>query len=97
MSTGKRNSFYKTAAWTSCRASYLKSVGGLCERCLARGLITPAAIVHHKTHLTDDNLGNPSVSLSWSNLEALCRDCHAKAHGSMRRYRINPDGSVVTR
>lgn len=34
--------FYSTWAWRNCRALYIKSVGGLCERCLAKGLINPA-------------------------------------------------------
>ena len=44
--------FYKSKAWQECRASYLKSVGGLCERCYKKGLIVPATTVHHKIWLT---------------------------------------------
>ena len=32
------------------------------------------------TELTPDNINDPAVSLSWSNLRLLCRDCHAKRH-----------------
>ena len=44
--------FYKSSAWQSCRASYIRSKGGLCEDCLQRGLITPGAEVHHIVELT---------------------------------------------
>ena len=55
------DAFYKTRAWKRCRASYLASVGGLCERCLKRGLIVPADQVHHKIKLTSDNAQCPAL------------------------------------
>lgn len=97
MSKGKQSQFYKTAAWVSCRNSYLKSVGGLCERCLAKGLIVPAEIIHHKIHLTEENLNDPSVALNFDNLEALCRVCHGEAHGKVKRYSIGENGRVESR
>ena len=95
MSQGLQSQFYKTAAWVECRKSYLKSVGGLCEKCKAKGLITPAVIVHHKIHLNAENIYDPSISLNPANLEALCRKCHGGEHGKIeRRYSISADGSV---
>lgn len=70
--------FYQGKAWHKCRAGYIKSVGGLCERCLAKGKIKQGYIVHHKTWLTEDNINDPTVSLNWDNLEYLCFDCHQK-------------------
>ena len=67
---------------------------------MKKGIITPAEIVHHKTPLNKDNVSDLSVSLSWDNLQALCRPCHAKAHEEMymqrtgRRYKIDEDGRV---
>lgn len=90
--------FYKTSAWLKCRDGYIKHVGGLCERCLARGLIVPGYIVHHKVHLNQWNITDPSITLSWDNLEYLCHDCHNKEHFrelSKPRYKIRADGSVV--
>lgn len=88
--------FYKTSAWIKCSKTYLKSVNGLCEECLKKGLIVPARIVHHKIHLNADNVNDPKISLSWSNLEAVCQDCHNKIHFGDRkkRYRI-VDGELV--
>lgn len=88
--------FYKSTAWKRCRASYLKSVGCLCERCYAKGLIVPAKIVHHKTYITPDNINDPSIVLDFNNLEALCQNCHNEEHIlTMRRYRVNEFGEVI--
>lgn len=95
MSRGRQEQFYKTKAWVDCRKAYLKSVGGLCERCLNKGLITPAEIVHHKIHLNAENINEPSITLNADNLEALCRKCHGEAHGSLKRYDVLPDGTVI--
>ena len=90
--------FYKSKRWQHTRLSYLKSKGGLCERCLKKGLYNPAVIVHHKVYLDQDTINDPEISLSYSNLEALCRECHEEEHSrSGRRYKINDDGTVVIR
>lgn len=90
--------FYKSRRWQETRAAYIASVGGLCERCLKKGLYHPAVIVHHKVYITPDNIHNPEITLNWDNLEALCRRCHEDEHsGSMRRYRILEDGTVEIR
>ena len=65
--------FYKSKAWTDCREAYARSVGGLCERCLRDGRFTAGEIVHHKTHITPENITDPRVTLSWDNLELVCR------------------------
>ena len=91
-------SFYSSGAWQKCRETYLASVGGLCEFCLKEGLVVPADSVHHKTPLTVFNVGDPKISLSWSNLCAVCRDHHAQLHRKTQlRYKVMPDGTVITR
>lgn len=72
--------FYNSSAWRACRAAYIKKRYGLCEDCLARGDITPGVIVHHIIPITPDNINNPGITLSFSNLRLLCRDCHAAVH-----------------
>ena len=95
--------FYHSQAWKNTRRNYKQSVGGLCERCLAKGMIVPAEIVHHKIPLTADNMNALNISLSWKNLQALCRQCHAEVHEDMyaertgRRYKIDHSGHVVIR
>lgn len=94
----QQHSFYHTAAWLSCRASYLASVGGLCERCYAKGIVRPARVVHHKEYISLDNITDPSVLLSFDNLEALCQDCHNAEHfKSMKRYKVDEFGRVECR
>lgn len=96
----KHSAFYNSMAWQKTSRAYKQSVGGLCECCMAKGLVTPAEIVHHKQPLTDDNISDLSISLSWDNLQALCRQCHAEAHEEMyrqrtkRRYKVDKFGKV---
>ena len=87
--------FYKSRAWRNCRAAYAKSVGGLCEQCLKKGIYKPGEIVHHKAELSPENIDNPEITLAWENLELLCRDCHAKAHGTVKRYKVDEMGRVT--
>ena len=77
--------FYNSVAWRKCRAAYKKSVGGLCERCLAKGLVRAADVVHHKIHITPENIGRPEIVLDWANLEALCTECHYEEHPEERK------------
>ena len=90
-------SFYKSKAWQKCRAAYAASVGGLCEDCLDSGIVQAGEIVHHVRALTPDNIDDPAVTLSPENLRLLCRDCHGKRHGHVRRYRIDAAGRVTAR
>lgn len=90
-------SLYHSRAWRECRNAYLKSVGGLCERCLKNGVIRAAKDVHHKIRLTAENVKDPSISLNWDNLEALCAEHHTAEHGSPRRYTIGENGQVIAK
>ena len=86
----------------------MKSQGYLCERCIKKGEIKPAVIVHHKIYLTPFNINDERVTLNPINLEALCKDCHNKEHIDYkagqhkakrkkfnRRYEVGEDGAVV--
>ena len=89
--------FYRSPAWRNCRAAYISSVGGLCERCLQRGLIRAGDTVHHIRELSPDNIDDPDVTLNWDNLICLCRDCHADVHRKVeRRFRVDEFGRVTT-
>lgn len=90
--------FYLGTAWRACRADYLKKAHGLCENCLAKGIYTPATMVHHIEHITPSNIDNPEITLSFNNLKALCRNCHAEAHAKAggKRYRIDGFGRVIS-
>lgn len=93
---GIRDRFYKTQKWRNVQAAYKKAAGGLCERCLKCGMIRPGKFVHHKIHLTDENVYFPEIALDFENLELLCVDCHAAEH-SRRRYIVDADGFAHTK
>ena len=79
--------FYSSVQWTETSRRYRQYRKGLCERCLAKGLIVPADEVHHKVRLTKDNINDYSISLNFDNLEALCEACHDKEHEQDQRNR----------
>ena len=93
---GKRfaDAFYTSTAWKKCARGYRRSVGGLCERCRAKGMIVPAEEVHHKIHLTPANINQPEIALNWRNLIALCKDCHMEEHRKEKRWTVDEDGNV---
>jgi 5-methylcytosine-specific restriction endonuclease McrA len=68
-------SFYDSKQWRKLSKAFLLSKNYICERCGS-----PAELVHHKLHLTADNMSNPAVSLNPDLLEALCQNCHNNEH-----------------
>jgi len=86
--------FYASRTWRNCRKAYLQSKGGLCEICYRKGLIEPATEVHHKEHLTSENIDDANVTLSFDNLLALCERCHQEQHHT-KRWRCLPDGRII--
>ena len=86
--------FYGSIAWRNCRDAYTRSAGGLCERCLEKGRITPGDVVHHKEPLTASNINDPDVTLSWDNLMLVCTQCHAEIH-SGKRWTVDEFGRIT--
>ena len=87
--------FYKSKAWQRTRETYCKSRACLCEECLKRGEIVPGEIVHHIKPITEDNINNPDITLSWDNLRLLCRSCHEQAHRkTAKRWTVDEYGHV---
>lgn len=90
--------FYKSKRWQHTARDYAKSVGKLCEPCAARGITVAGEIVHHRIELTPENINDPSITLDWSNLELVCRECHAQRHPKhrhRRRYTVDAQGNVL--
>jgi len=93
--------FYRSKAWRRTRKAYFESVHGLCERCRERGVVRAGEIVHHKIHLTPQNIGDPSITLGYTNLELVCRDCHAQEHPEIygrvveQRVAFDENGNLV--
>lgn len=67
--------FYGSDAWKKTRLAYLVKQNYICERC---GGV--AQMVHHKIYLSEDNINNPELRVSFDNLEALCNTCHQLEH-----------------
>ncbi len=82
--------FYNSRAWRRVSAAYLSSKLYTCERCGK-----PAQICHHKKHLDDVNVHDPSVALSFDNLEALCIDCHNAEHGLRHDVALFDDAGEI--
>ncbi|MCF0118112.1 MAG: HNH endonuclease [Bacilli bacterium] len=68
--------FYRSDRWKIARAIKIASACGMCEKCGK-----PGTEVHHKIHLTPDNVSDPEISVNQENLLLLCKDCHNKEHG----------------
>ena len=77
-------SFYNSRKWRDERKIY-KQTHPFCERCLAKGIYKPTEIVHHKEWLDDNKAKDAKLALNFSNLEALCFDCHNKEHFTGRQ------------
>ena len=67
--------FYHSKQWQQVREYVLMRDSYLCRICGQ-----PAEEVHHKIHLTPENLYDPRVNLNPDNLISLCRECHFKEH-----------------
>lgn len=68
-------SFYRSELWQRTREYILLRDAYLCQICGA-----PAEEVHHKIHLTPNNIGDHAISVNPDNLVSLCRDCHFNQH-----------------
>lgn len=89
----KLEKFYKSDRWHLARSIIIARANGLCEKCGAPGLE-----VHHKIHLTVDNVDDVSISINPGNLIYLCKDCHNEVHGRFKSkvdYKFDENGNVV--
>ena len=84
--------FYKSDKWQKCRAAYIAERllidVGLCEECHER----VGFIVHHKEALTEQNINDPEITLNFSNMELVCKECHDNfdGHGVGRKNELLP-------
>ena len=69
--------FYNSKEWIKCRNSFMQSKHYVCEVCNKA-----ATICHHKEPITPSNINDVNITLSWSNLLAVCHDCHQALHGN---------------
>lgn len=70
------NAFYHSLEWKLLRVEALERDHYLCQECKKKGIVTPAAAVHHVQPLRVDR----ERALQLSNLEAVCAACHNEIH-----------------
>lgn len=99
--------FYHSKAWADVRKFVWDRAHGLCERCMEKGEIKTADVVHHKIPLSPENVNDPDISLNTDRLVALCYDCHAEVHQELGigalgsdsaeepRVRFDSEGNVI--
>lgn len=85
---------YNSKQWKDCRKAYIASVGGLCETCLENDDITAGYIVHHKKHLTPNNINDYYIVFGFDNLKLECKECHDKndGHGVTKQAEVMVKG-----
>ena len=92
---------YNSRRWRAVAKAYAESQHYICERCQNRsfaGTGRPAHfIVHHKEHLTPENVHDDNVVYGWVNLELLCIYCHNAVHsqGMDRECRFDDEGNPI--
>ena len=102
MAKGFSYRFYHSTDWEQAREQALQRDGYLCQHCLARGMETPAVMVHHIVELTPANISDPNISTNLGNLVSLCDLCHKKVHGWVRQgstrqgLAFDEDGNLVS-
>lgn len=88
--------FYNSKRWQACREAFRSSKFGICEYCNAPN----ATDVHHKEELSELNINNPEITLSFKNLELLCKPCHSRETNAKystipKGYSYSVDGDLV--
>ena len=86
----QRVKIYASKEWRSLRLAYLYH-HPLCELCEARGIITLAQHVHHADSFANyDELMARFKAYDYTNLVALCEDCHGwlHRHGATHNFNI---------
>lgn len=80
-----KHEFYRSREWKRLREVVISErtdADGfvICDRCSKPILKKYDMILHHKVHLTDDNVNDATISLNPKNIEILHHDCHNKDH-----------------
>lgn len=70
------NEFYNSTEWKALRNQKFYDANGLCEMCLAEGVVNEGREVHHKVFLENDW----NKRLDYNNLILLCPTHHNQIH-----------------
>lgn len=89
----KLERFYKSDRWHEARKLVILRDKGLCVMCGK-----PGTQVHHKIHLTIQNVDDPTIATNPDNLVLLCDYCHNEVHhrvGKHNSYCFDSNGDLV--
>lgn len=79
--------FYSSKLWEDTRDYIRKRDRYICQRCGALG-----EEVHHKVHLSPENINDLNITINPDNLILLCHSCHMKEHGKFQAMEFDGDG-----
>lgn len=82
--------FYSSKLWEDTRDYIRKRDRYICQRCGALG-----EEVHHKVHLSPENINDLNITINPDNLILLCHSCHMKEHGKFQAMEFDSDGMPV--
>ena len=90
--------FYNSSAWKKARMMCLSKNHGICQRC-GKTFPSKDLIIHHRVHLTPDNINDPEITLNQNNLECICWSCHSIEHGNKndlnKEFVFDDDGNII--
>lgn len=81
----KFSSFYNSKKWHDLRNFKWQESNGLCEKCLAKGIVKEGVEVHHLVEISKDW----NKRFDYNNLILLCKECHQEMHersGSLNEF-----------
>ncbi|MBQ3961712.1 MAG: HNH endonuclease [Muribaculaceae bacterium] len=93
----ERAKIYASKEWQRLRKAYLFN-HPLCELCEARGIVTLAEHVHHAdSFMNYDTLMAKFRAYDYTNLVALCRECHGwlHRHGATHNCNLEHDAKEL--
>ena len=82
--------FYNSKHWKNVRIQYIMR-HPLCECCLKEF----SREVHHKIHLTPENVKDDKIAFGADNLEALCTECHNNKHNRFVKSKAACDENIT--
>ncbi len=74
--------------WQQVKAIVWNRANGLCEECLANGIVTPGVDCHHIVPVEHGRTEQEMAELCYdpANIRLLCVACHIKVHQQMRSH-----------
>lgn len=80
----ERRKIYNSERWRILRECKFAN-NPLCEKCLEKGIITPAEDIHHIISFmsVNDKLLRHQLAYDYSNLMSLCKKCHQEIHNKI--------------